>query len=137
LVFAPPGTTLQEMVKASGARWHIEEDLENAKDMGLDHYEVRSFVGWYRHITLVLLALAYLTGICATASDSPAPAATSRLCIASPVLALTVPEVRHLLARLIWPAATSVSQVLTWSWWRRCHQSRARYFHTKRRLKAG
>jgi SRSO17 transposase len=40
LVFAPPGTTLQEMVQASGARWHIEEDFENAKDLGLDHYEV-------------------------------------------------------------------------------------------------
>jgi SRSO17 transposase len=39
-VFAPVGTTLQEMVKAIGARWHIEEDFENAKDLGLDHYEV-------------------------------------------------------------------------------------------------
>ena len=48
-VFAPKGTTLQEMVKAIGARWHIEEDFENAKDSGLDHYEVRSFIGWYRH----------------------------------------------------------------------------------------
>jgi SRSO17 transposase len=36
-VFAPNGTTLPEMVAASGARWHIEEDFENAKDMGLDH----------------------------------------------------------------------------------------------------
>ncbi len=36
-VFAPKGSTLQEMVKASGARWHIEEDFENAKDLGLDH----------------------------------------------------------------------------------------------------
>ena len=39
-VFAPPGTSLAEMVKAIGARWHIEEDFENGKDMGLDHYEV-------------------------------------------------------------------------------------------------
>src|SRR3989442_3033158 len=65
-VFAPPGTTLQEMVKAIGARWHVEENLENGKDLGMDHYEVRSFIGWYRHMTLVLLALAYLAGICAT-----------------------------------------------------------------------
>jgi hypothetical protein len=42
-VFAPQGTTLPEMVAASGARWHIEEDFANAKDIGLDHYEVRSF----------------------------------------------------------------------------------------------
>ena len=39
-VFAPAGTTLQAMVQAIGARWHIEEDFEQAKDMGLDHYEV-------------------------------------------------------------------------------------------------
>jgi len=44
----------------------IETDFENAKDLGLDHYEVRNFIGWYRHITLVLVAAAYLTGVCAT-----------------------------------------------------------------------
>ena len=134
-VFAPAGTTLPEMVAASGARWHIEEDLENAKDLGLDHYEVRCFIGWYRHITLVLVALAFLTGICATERRSPSPAAASELPTRPAVLSLTVPEVRHLLARLIWPAASSAWRVLAWSWWRRCHQSRASYFHTKRRLK--
>ncbi len=136
-VFAEARTTLQEMVEASGARWHIEEDLENAKDMGLDHYEVRSFVGWYRHITLVLLALAYLTGICATERSSPVAPTTASPASTAEVLALTVPEVRHLLARLIWPASSSTRSVLAWSWWRRCHQCRASYYHTKRRLKAG
>lgn len=138
-VCAPQGTRLQEMVAAIGARWHVEEDFANAKDLGLDHYEVRSFVGWYRHITLVLLALAYLVGICATehcATVSPPPT-TARPAGTSAVLALTVPEVRHLLARLIWPASSSARRVLAWSWWRRAHQSRASYFHTKRRLKAG
>jgi hypothetical protein len=125
------------MVQASGARWHIEEDLENAKDLGLDHYEVRSFTGWYRHITLVLLALAYLVGICATERCSTVAPTPSRPASTSAVLALTVPEVRHLLARLIWPASSSVSRVLAWSWWRRYHQRRASYYHTKRRLKAG
>ncbi len=48
-VFAPPGTTLGEMVKAIGARWHIEEDFETSKEMGLDQYEVRIWIGWYRH----------------------------------------------------------------------------------------
>jgi SRSO17 transposase len=136
-VFAPQGSTLQEMVQASGARWHIEEDLENAKDLGLDHYEVRSFVGWYRHITLVLVALAYLTGICATERCATGSPTTCWSASTSAVLALTVPEVRHLLARLIWPASSSAHQVLAWSWWRRSHQSRASYFHTKRRLEAG
>jgi SRSO17 transposase len=137
LVFAAPGTTLQEMVQASGARWHIEEDFANAKDLGLDHYEVRSFVGWYRHITLVLLAASYLTGICATERSATVPPTTSSPASTAEVLALTVPEVCHLLARLIWPAPSSVRLVLAWSWWRRSHQHRASYYHTKRRLKAG
>jgi hypothetical protein len=136
-VFAPKGTTLQEMVKAIGSRWHIEEDFENSKDLGLDQYEVRSFLGWYRHITLVLLAHASLSGICAAArgaTDAPVPSGSPK---SLPALALTVPEVRRLLARLIWPASSSVRRVLAWSWWRSFHQSRASYYHSKRRLKAG
>jgi SRSO17 transposase len=136
-VFAPQGTTMPEMVAAIGARWHIEEDFANAKDLGLDHYEVRCFIGWYRHITLVLVALAFLTGICATERFSPSPPAPFALPARPTVLALTVPEVRHLLAWLIWPSPSSAYQVLAWSWWRRCHQHVASYYHTKRRLKAG
>jgi hypothetical protein len=101
IVFAPKGTTLPEMVSAIGAGFHIEEDFENGKDLGLDHSEVRSFTGWYRHITLVLLALADFPGICATERYSPSPPAPSRLPARPPVLPLTVPEVCHLLARRV------------------------------------
>src|SRR6266849_7680691 len=73
-VFAPPGTTLCEMVKAIGARWHIEEDFETTKEMGLDQYEVRSWIGWYRHITLVMLAHVFLTAICAQNIPLASPA---------------------------------------------------------------
>jgi len=126
------------MVKAIGARWHIEEDFENAKDLGLDHYEVRSFVGWYRHITLVLLAAVCLAGICAVLPSHPAtPTTPSESGKSPPVLALSRPEVHHLLAHLIWPSSSSLRRVLAWSWWRRCHQSSASYYHTQRRLKAG
>ena len=131
LVFAPKATTLPELVEAIGARWNVETDFENAKDLGMDHYEVRSFLGWYRHITLVLLALAFLTGICV--SSSPPLCVTA----AVPVSALSVPEVGHLLARLIWPAKSSAHHTLSWSWWRRCHQGRASAVHRKRRRKAG
>jgi len=136
-VFAPQGTTLQEMVKAIGKRWHVEEDFENSKDLGLDQYEVRSWIGWYRHVTLVLLAHACLAGICAASRSSPHLASPSGSPRKPPTTALTVPEVRHLLARLIWPLSSSVHRVLAWSWWRRSHQSRASYYHTKRRLNAG
>jgi hypothetical protein len=108
---------------------------ENAKDLGLDHYEVRGFLGWYRHITLVLLALAFLTAICADERDSTSPAVSAALPARAAVRRLSVPEVRHLLARLIWPASCSAPRVLAWSWWRRCHQGRASYYHTKRRRK--
>src|SRR5258708_12643598 len=72
-VFGPSGTTLQQMVTAIGARWHIEEDFETAKDLGLDHYEVRSFVGCYLHITLAILPHSFLTLISAHAIPSPSP----------------------------------------------------------------
>lgn len=96
-VFAPPGTTLSQMVQAIGTRWHIEEDFEMTKDMGLDHYQLRCFVGCYRHITLVMLAHAYLAGICAQTTSSPPPVlctpAPTALDVSSdgrPLLPLTV-----------------------------------------------
>lgn len=62
VVFARQETTLAEVVRVAGSRWTIEICLEAAKgEVGLDHYEVRSWTGWYRHITLALWALALLT----------------------------------------------------------------------------
>jgi SRSO17 transposase len=55
----PPGTTLGELILVAGARWAIEDLFELAKaDCGLDEYEVRSWAGWHRHVTLSLFALA-------------------------------------------------------------------------------
>jgi SRSO17 transposase len=60
-VSGPAGTTLAEAVRVAGSRWSIEEGLEEAKgEVGRDHYEVRSWTAWYRHITLALLAHAVL-----------------------------------------------------------------------------
>jgi SRSO17 transposase len=62
IVFARQKTTLAEVVRVAGARWTIESGFEAAKgEVGLDHYEVRSWKGWYRHITLAMWALALLT----------------------------------------------------------------------------
>ncbi len=61
-VFGPADTTLGTLVRVAGARWAIEENFEDAKEMvGLDQYEVRRWDAWYRHVTLALLAHAYLT----------------------------------------------------------------------------
>jgi SRSO17 transposase len=60
-VWAPVGTTVEEMVRVAGRRWPIEEGFEQAKgEVGLDQYEVRTWRAWHRHITLVLLAHASL-----------------------------------------------------------------------------
>ena len=62
LVYAPNDTPLGEIVRAAGARWTIDDLFKLAKGLvGLDQYEVRSWHGWYRHITLALLAFATLT----------------------------------------------------------------------------
>jgi SRSO17 transposase len=61
-VFAPWDTTVEAVVRVAGARWTIEQLFEAAKgEVGLDQYEVRSWTGWYRHITLAMWALALLT----------------------------------------------------------------------------
>jgi SRSO17 transposase len=59
--YGPAGTPLVGLVRVAGARWAVEEGFEQAKgEVGLDHYEVRRWPGWYRHITLALLAHAFL-----------------------------------------------------------------------------
>jgi SRSO17 transposase len=62
LCLTPVEATLDDLVKAAGQRWNIECCFEAAKqETGLDEYEVRSWHGWYRHITLSMLALIFLS----------------------------------------------------------------------------
>jgi SRSO17 transposase len=59
--FGEAETTLEGRVRVAGTRWAIEESFEKAKGkVGLGQYQVRRWVGWHRHITLVLLAQAFL-----------------------------------------------------------------------------
>jgi SRSO17 transposase len=61
LAYTPLQVTVQELVRVAGARWAIEECFQAAKnECGLDQYEVRRYPGWYRHITLAMLAHAFL-----------------------------------------------------------------------------
>ena len=65
----PPRTPLAELVRVAGSRWAVEECFELAKgECGLDEYEVRSWVGWHRHVTLSLWALAVVAVIRARAA---------------------------------------------------------------------
>jgi hypothetical protein len=59
--YNPRGEPMTELVRAIGTRWPIEECFEAAKsEAGLDNYQVRLYHAWYRHITLSMLALAFL-----------------------------------------------------------------------------
>lgn len=62
LAHAPKRVALADLAAAAGARWAIEETFQTSKgETGLDHYQVRQYTGWYRHITLSMLAHAFLT----------------------------------------------------------------------------
>jgi SRSO17 transposase len=133
----PQETPLDALARVAGTRWAIEESFETAKgEVGLDQYEVRSWQGWYRHITLALLAHAYLTVLRARASAAPAPGGKSAAygrTDATALLPLTVPEVRRLVWWLVGGEAPSPHQIIGWSQWRHTHQARAKWYHYKRR----
>jgi SRSO17 transposase len=82
LVFAPAGTSLGTMVEAFGTRWTVEQCLGEAKgEVGLDEYEVRTFHGWFRHITLSMVALAFLAALRANGEEY----ARKKVCAPSPL----------------------------------------------------
>jgi SRSO17 transposase len=61
ICFGSAGTDLRELVRVAGSRWAIEESFQTAKnETGLDHYQVRRYEAWYRHITLSVAAAAFL-----------------------------------------------------------------------------
>jgi SRSO17 transposase len=61
LAFGPAGTPLEVLARAAGRRWAVEEAFAQGKgEVGLDEYEVRSWVGWHRHMTLAMAALGLL-----------------------------------------------------------------------------
>ncbi|MGX1404471.1 SRSO17 transposase [Streptomyces ambofaciens] len=73
LAYAPVGAEIAELARIAGSRWAIEECFQTAKnECGLDQYEVRRYPGWYRHITLAMLAHAVLTALAAQARGEAA-----------------------------------------------------------------
>jgi len=136
VVFCPVSTDLQELVQVARRRWTIEESFEITKDaVDLDEYEVRRWSGWYRHITLAMLAQAYLAVTRYYAVEREREK-KGRLAVREleELLPLTVPEVRRLLWNLVWGKLPTADEVLNWSKWRRTHQARAKRSHYKRRL---
>jgi SRSO17 transposase len=78
LAAGPKRTTLTRLAKTAGARWSVEGGFEQAKqEVGLADYEVRSWTGWHRHVTLSLLAHAVLAAVRQLA-DGPPPKSRPR-----------------------------------------------------------
>ena len=109
---------LETLVRVAGQRWQIEQAFQAAKgECGLDHDEVRHWQGWYRHITLAMLAHAVPVILRARGEKTPGGQ-----------VPLSVPELRPLLTHLLWRGWHGVEHLLYWSQWRRKHR-----FHALRR----
>jgi SRSO17 transposase len=140
--WSPTPVTLATLVHVAGMRWSIEEQFQAAKSqVGLDHYQVRTWTAWHRFITLAMLALAFLMA-CAAAAAPPAPADPWHHAHQGGPIALTAAEIRRLFNGLvITPLRTqlttplpTISDIQHWSSWRRHHQGQARHSHYQRRL---
>jgi len=87
--WAPVGTSIEKLVRVEGCRWAIEDSFETAKnELGLDHNETRSWHGWHRHVSLVMLAFAMMATIRHQANKVPA----------QPKRRLKIPPIRRLSA---------------------------------------
>jgi len=72
--WCPAGTSAETLVAVEGHRWAIEDSFETAKnELGLDHNETRSWHGWHRHVSLVMLAFAMMAVIRHRANATPPP----------------------------------------------------------------
>jgi SRSO17 transposase len=75
--YGPRRSTLVDLAWVAGSRWHVEECFQQAKnEAGLDHYQVRSWRAWYAHITLSMLALAWLAATRAVATKGESASTT-------------------------------------------------------------
>ena len=70
--WCPKGTSIKKLVLVEGHRWGIEDSFETTKnELGLDHNETRSWHGWHRHVSLVMLAFAIMAAIRSRANTPP------------------------------------------------------------------
>jgi SRSO17 transposase len=78
--WCPAGTPVAVLVAVEGQRWAIEDGFETAKnELGLDHNETRSWHGWHRHVSLVMLAFAMLAAIRRKANIGAPPKSSLRM----------------------------------------------------------
>ena len=77
--WCPKGTSIGRLVAVEGHRWAIEDSFETAKnEFGVDHNETRSWHGWHRHVSLVILAFAMMAVIRHHANGATPPKKTTQ-----------------------------------------------------------
>ena len=148
--YNPHHARVGELVHVAGARWPIEECFGAGKnEVGLDHYQVRTWDAWHRHITIAMLAHTFLAvtahnakrGLRHTEEVSRQETETNRY--AGPesttpthrrLVPLTLAEIRRLL-NLVYRGEKALAHGLRWSTWRRRHQAQARRAHVRRHLR--
>jgi SRSO17 transposase len=131
--WCPAQTSIQRLVSVEGHRWAIEDSFETAKnEFGLDHNETRSWHGWHRHVSFVMLAFAMMAAIQHQANKPVLKKNKSNATPGRPTSSWSIQEIRRIAQRLertrIRPAT-----VIAWSPWRRAHQAAARQSHLKRK----
>ena len=130
LCFGPSNTDLKTLVRVAGTRWAVEECFQTAKnECGLDHYQVRLYDAWYRHITLSMAAHAALTVARALARDARKRGSKRGT---RELIPYTLAELRRLRAALA-TVTRPIEHIAHWSGWRRQRQRQAQVSHYKAR----
>ena len=131
--WCPAGTAIATLVSVEGRRWAIEDAFETAKtELGLAHNETRSWHGWHRHVSLVMLAFAMMAAVRHRANHLPPPKRARRARQAARLIRWSVQEIRRIAMRLA-QRRIRPAHVIAWSLWRRAHQAAAREAHIKRK----
>jgi hypothetical protein len=134
--WCPAATSIETLVEVEGHRWAIGDSFETAKnEFGLDHNESRSWHGWHRHVSMVMLAFAMMAVIRHRANPPPSKKPNAEpgksQTIATPsLIRWSIQEVRRIAIR---PARKRIqpAHIFAWSLWRRAHQAVAQRAHLK------
>lgn len=129
------------LIRVAGRRWPVEEDFRLGKsDFGLADSQVRHYTPICRHLALAMAALAVCAVTAAlarprTSTLARPPSSPDELPPEDPgLIPLTAAEIKRVF-NLVTHAWQTIRHYLHWSWWRRRHQARARWFHYRARLR--
>ncbi len=136
LVHARTGTPIPRMITSAGLRWNIEDDNRAGKDLlGLDHYQVRKWTPWHRHVTTCMLAHAFLAVTRANLGKRPeSRAEEGHRLIPALLIAYSPAAIRGLLAATVLARTNlDIAAAIARDLWRQAHQTRAMISHYRRR----